>query len=170
MKFFSNQSVLCTLLLAVLLLQGCAHTNRALDPSFKAQVGSVLDINTSLEITVLGPPPYSWNSDIEFRVRNMSSNRVSFATDLGNKLFVLNGGQWKQVLNRDRYLGESFVLAPPHPGELTADDVTSFARPALDNSLVAGKAYSLRIFVEGKMLSSEGDVPVGAYVDVKLSP
>lgn len=170
MKFIRNQRFICVFLLAMLLLQGCTHPNQNPDATFRVQVGSILDINGSLEVSVVGPPPYGWDSDIEFRVRNMSSNPVSFATDLGSKLFVLNGGQWQQVLNRERYLGQSFVLAPAHPGELTADDVTSFAHPALDNSLVAGKAYSLRIFVEGRMLSAEGNVPVGAYVDVKLSP
>ncbi len=162
-------------LIILLALQACAakapNATSPADPSLPAPISSVSDLNKSLTITVDTPPPYHFDVDIEFEATNMSQNNIQMAPDFDIKLFLREQNGWTQIGNNATYHGGNIILAVQRPGEIWYQS-SSGVRPVLNGGAVLQHDQTLRIYIQGTMLSpsNEPDGAVGAYADITLSP
>ncbi len=166
---------LATLVLFLLLfLASCgsagdvSKVSQDMDQKFRDMI-SIDDLNESLELVLPEGTQVSIDDIITLLLFNRSNKQIAFERDHGVRAFVpTDGGEWRELPNRMRYLGNGEILEP-ETGTFS-NYVTLIGLqpefPPIEPPVI------LRIFVSGQVLDKGQPTAelAGAYIDLEIPP
>lgn len=116
--------------------------------------------------------PLGWNDfkigeSVVLRVDVVSDNQITFRSDYGARVFILENQQWVEISNLMEYPEGSFILSP------SKGDPSMHAAASLFPDLPdTKKAVTIRIVLIGNIYRNgeTTDERTGTFIDFKLRP
>jgi hypothetical protein len=151
-----------------MIFTGCvqhSRVNDALEKSFK-NIVPVDDVNHTLTLK-LNPQKENAleiGSNIELVVENISDRPIIFPTGFGIEIYTIENGNWVDVENRDKILGDEISLIPGMMNFIGFEVEPMFSETKTNKFV--------RIVVVGEFLldNAKTGARVAAFIDLTLRP